>query len=69
MQEYIDWVSSWGPLILGHAFPAVVAAVLSYGSIVAIVNAVVSFYAINTILNLGTQQETGAMITAWGSAA
>jgi len=25
--EYIDWVSSWGPLILGHADPAVVAAV------------------------------------------
>lgn len=25
--EYIDWVSSWGPLILGHAQPAVVAAV------------------------------------------
>ena len=25
--EYIDWVSSWGPLILGHANPEVVAAV------------------------------------------
>jgi len=25
--EYIDWVSSWGPLILGHADPAVVQAV------------------------------------------
>jgi glutamate-1-semialdehyde 2,1-aminomutase len=25
--EYVDWVSSWGPLILGHAHPAVVAAV------------------------------------------
>jgi glutamate-1-semialdehyde 2,1-aminomutase len=25
--EYVDWVSSWGPLILGHADPAVVAAV------------------------------------------
>jgi glutamate-1-semialdehyde 2,1-aminomutase len=25
--EYIDWVSSWGPLILGHAHPAVLAAV------------------------------------------
>jgi glutamate-1-semialdehyde 2,1-aminomutase len=25
--EYIDWVSSWGPLILGHAHPRVVAAV------------------------------------------
>jgi glutamate-1-semialdehyde 2,1-aminomutase len=25
--EYIDWVSSWGPLILGHAHPAVVQAV------------------------------------------
>lgn len=25
--EYIDWVGSWGPLILGHADPAVVAAV------------------------------------------
>jgi glutamate-1-semialdehyde 2,1-aminomutase len=25
--EYIDWVSSWGPLILGHAHPAVVEAV------------------------------------------
>ena len=24
---YIDWVSSWGPLIFGHAHPAVVAAV------------------------------------------
>jgi len=25
--EYIDWVCSWGPLILGHAHPAVVQAV------------------------------------------
>src|SRR5438270_11841513 len=25
--RYIDYVGSWGPLILGHAFPAVVAAV------------------------------------------
>jgi glutamate-1-semialdehyde 2,1-aminomutase len=25
--DYVDWVSSWGPLILGHAHPAVVAAV------------------------------------------
>ena len=25
--EYIDWVCSWGPLILGHAHPRVVAAV------------------------------------------
>ena len=25
--EYIDWVSSWGPLILGHAHPAVVQAI------------------------------------------
>jgi glutamate-1-semialdehyde 2,1-aminomutase len=25
--DYIDWVSSWGPLILGHADPEVVAAV------------------------------------------
>ena len=25
--DYIDWVCSWGPLILGHADPAVVAAV------------------------------------------
>ena len=25
--RYIDWVCSWGPLILGHANPAVVAAV------------------------------------------
>src|SRR5689334_17829112 len=26
-QEYIDYVGSWGPLILGHAFPPVVEAV------------------------------------------
>jgi glutamate-1-semialdehyde 2,1-aminomutase len=26
--EYVDWVSSWGPLILGHAEPAVVDAVV-----------------------------------------
>ena len=25
--EYVDWVSSWGPLILGHADPDIVAAV------------------------------------------
>ncbi|HKP90270.1 MAG TPA: glutamate-1-semialdehyde 2,1-aminomutase, partial [Thermoleophilaceae bacterium] len=25
--EYVDWVGSWGPLILGHADPVVVAAV------------------------------------------
>src|SRR2546421_11700869 len=27
--EYIDYIGSWGPLILGHAFPAVVDAVAS----------------------------------------
>lgn len=26
--RYLDWVGSWGPLILGHAAPAVVAAVI-----------------------------------------
>jgi glutamate-1-semialdehyde 2,1-aminomutase len=26
-REYVDWVSSWGPLILGHAHPAIVGAV------------------------------------------
>jgi glutamate-1-semialdehyde 2,1-aminomutase len=30
--EYIDWVSSWGPLIAGHAHPAVVDAVASVAS-------------------------------------
>jgi glutamate-1-semialdehyde 2,1-aminomutase len=37
--RYVDWVSSWGPLILGHAHPDVVAAVadaaergMSYGA-------------------------------------
>jgi glutamate-1-semialdehyde 2,1-aminomutase len=25
--EYVDWVSSWGPLILGHAEPSVIAAI------------------------------------------
>src|SRR5262249_57671840 len=25
--RYVDWVGSWGPLILGHAHPAVVEAV------------------------------------------
>jgi glutamate-1-semialdehyde 2,1-aminomutase len=25
--RYVDWISSWGPLILGHAHPDVVAAV------------------------------------------
>src|SRR6202035_5663663 len=27
--EYIDYVGSWGPLILGHAEPSVVEAILS----------------------------------------
>jgi len=27
--RYIDWVGSWGPLILGHAHPAVIAAVVA----------------------------------------
>jgi hypothetical protein len=43
--------------------PAIAAVVLSFGStprvVIAIVNVVVSFFAINTMLNLGTQQETG----------
>jgi glutamate-1-semialdehyde 2,1-aminomutase len=26
-REYVDWVSSWGPLILGHAHPEVIGAV------------------------------------------
>src|ERR1700748_993323 len=41
--RYIDWVCSWGPLILGHADPAVVSAVIeaskrgtSYGAVMAI---------------------------------
>ena len=25
--RYVDWVSSWGPLILGHADPIVVEAI------------------------------------------
>jgi glutamate-1-semialdehyde 2,1-aminomutase len=31
-REYIDWVSSWGPLILGHADPAVLAAITGAAS-------------------------------------
>jgi len=27
--EYVDWVGSWGPLILGHAHPAVIEAVIT----------------------------------------
>ena len=27
--EYVDWVSSWGPLILGHAHPEVIEAVIA----------------------------------------
>ena len=27
-KRYIDWVGSWGPLILGHAYPAVVEAIV-----------------------------------------
>ena len=27
--EYVDWISSWGPLILGHAEPSVIAAVIA----------------------------------------
>jgi glutamate-1-semialdehyde 2,1-aminomutase len=27
--EYVDWVSSWGPLILGHAEPSVIAAIVA----------------------------------------
>src|SRR6201991_5354009 len=41
--RYIDWVCSWGPLILGHADPAVVSAVIeaskrgtSYGAATAV---------------------------------
>jgi hypothetical protein len=49
--------------------PSVVAAVLSWGStalfVLALVNAVVSFFAINTIGNLGTQAETGTEIDAF----
>jgi glutamate-1-semialdehyde 2,1-aminomutase len=30
--EYVDWVCSWGPMILGHADPAVVAAVKAAAS-------------------------------------
>jgi Glutamate-1-semialdehyde aminotransferase len=28
--RYIDYVGSWGPLIVGHAHPDVVATILSY---------------------------------------
>jgi glutamate-1-semialdehyde 2,1-aminomutase len=28
-KEYVDWVSSWGPLILGHAEPSVIAAIIA----------------------------------------
>ena len=27
-RRYLDWVGSWGPLILGHAEPSVVSAVI-----------------------------------------
>ncbi len=30
--RYIDWVGSWGPLILGHAQPAVIAAIVEAAS-------------------------------------
>jgi glutamate-1-semialdehyde 2,1-aminomutase len=30
--EYVDWVCSWGPLILGHAHPSVIAAVTEAAS-------------------------------------
>ena len=30
--EYVDWVCSWGPLILGHAHPAVIAAITAAAS-------------------------------------
>ena len=30
--EYIDYVGSWGPMILGHAHPAVVAAITRAGA-------------------------------------
>ena len=33
----------------------------------AIINAVLAFFAINTILNLGTQQEIGNTIESWGT--
>lgn len=56
--------------LIALALP-VVAVVLSYGStvafVLAIVNAVLAFFAINTILNLGTQQETGDTIESWGT--
>ena len=29
--EYIDWVGSWGPLILGHAHPAVIESMITAG--------------------------------------
>ena len=39
-REYIDYVGSWGPLILGHAHPAVVAAVAAAGAdMVAVISA------------------------------
>ena len=41
--RYIDWVCSWGPLILGHAHPDVVAAVSARtGRPVAEIHAVLS---------------------------
>jgi hypothetical protein len=49
--------------------PAVAAVALSIGSTVplvaAIVNAVFSFFAINTVSNLGTQRDTGDTIEAF----
>ncbi len=30
--EYIDYIASWGPMILGHAYPAVVDAICNYAS-------------------------------------
>lgn len=50
--------------------PAIAAVVLSVGQgtvqlVVSIINAVLSFFATNTILNLGTQRETGTEISAF----
>ena len=30
--EYIDYIASWGPMILGHAYPAVIDAICNYAS-------------------------------------
>ena len=58
--RYVDWVCSWGPLVLGHAHPEVLEAVTARASRSALIVASVPDEVIRTISTDGIRRATSS---------